>query len=785
MRYGFSMRGVLGVLSAGLLIGADAGAARAEDGVTLDWGQAVLRLSAQAVPLSLTLKEDGTECLNTRRPGPFAEVQTADGVWRPANALRRQGDALELGFKGTDTSVTLAAEPRAGWVTLRVEKVGGTRPKAVRFVALAPAFTQTVGKRLNIGWDNSHALCVMAVSPLTDTQVKGQAVTSLEETVAAINRGEGGVIPDVWLTASVQDAPGPRIEGAAAAVIACRVGAFKQVAREVSHAYGLPVNETADGTPVKDTALVKGSYFFLSAGIEDAERVLRLCEASGIRQVMLNSGAWCSSVGHYTVNTKNFPKGIDDLKAFVARLKAAGIMTGMHCFASKVGKTDAYVTPVPDTRFWRRFEGVLAEGVDAAQTTIKARGSLAEWPGSSKSAKAYWEGGVEKHREVVIGGEIIRYKAIGLEGVWDTFTGCERGAWGTAAAAHQAGAPLRHYGVDGCINGYIVDQETSLPDEMHARLAEIFNTCGFGMVYFDGGEDVDTRRFDYYVSTFQTGAMRRFNRPVVHMGTIMTHRLWHSFARSSTVDTYLNTLGGAVAAGRPPEKWPTVKQHIDTSVAYMLRVRGDMMPGELGWFGVWPRQQRHGREVEGLQIDELEYLMSRSVAFDCPVSLQTSFRELESHPLTPEILRIFKAYETVRLAGQVPVAVKSPMREPGKEFILLQRRGSGPFFVEAKPVACGGSADTRAMVGRFEGGSVATFWHASGSASVTLNLLPTEARVADFDDQRVVVGKSADGKLVLPVTTRRLTLLCPRLDPAALEQKIKNSLCTASPTVYK
>ena len=753
--------------------------------ITVSCERAVLRLSEQAVPLSLVLKEDQTECLNTRRQEPFADVQTEDGTWHAADFLRQQGNGLEVGFSGTDTRVFLDVESRPEWITLRVTRIAGTRPKTVRFVMLAPAFSETVGTRLNIGWNSLHALCVMAVSPLTDTQVKGQPKVTLKETVDAISRGEGGVIPHVRLSASTQDAPGPRMEGAAAAIIACRTPDFKRLAREVSHVYGLLTNETAEGSPVKETDLVRGSYFFLSAGLCDAERLIRICQEAGIRQVLLDSGAWCSSVGHYTVNTKNFPKGIDDLKAFVARLKAAGISTGMHCFASKVHKTDAYVTPVPDTRFWRQFEGALAEGINATQQTIKTRASMAEWPGSSKVANAYWEGGVEKHREFVIGNELIRYREIGPAGMWDTFFGCERGAWKTGAATHDAGTPVCHYGVDGCINGYIVDQETTLLDEMHVKLAGIFNTAGFSMVYFDGGEDVDRRRFDYYVSKFQTSALRRFNRPVIHMGTIMTHRLWHSFARSSTVDTYLNTLGGAILAGQPPNKTVTVKEHVDISVDYMLSLRGDMMPGELGWFGVWPRQKMNGREIEGLQLDEIEYLLCRSVAFDCPVSLQTGFRELDRHPLTPEILRLFKAYETARLDRQVSEAAKATMREPGKDFILLQRKGLAPVFVAVHSVACGGSRDVHAMIGSFEGGAVATFWHAIGSANVTLDLSPVVARVADFEDQRVVALKSAAGKLVLPVHTRRLTLVCPTLDAATLEEKIENSLCTTEVPVYK
>ena len=775
----------LGVMSSCLLFSAFLPCSPCAADVMVSCGRAVLRLSDQAVPLSLLLRPENTECLNTRRLEPLAEVQTQDGVWHAANALRQQGTSLELGFSDTDTTLSLAVETPEAWITLRVARIGGTRPSAVRFVMLDPVFTETVGKRLNIGWNKDHAFCVMAVSPSTDTQMMGQEHVSLEETVAAINRGEGGVLPHVRLMASAQDTPGPKMEGAAAAIIVCRTPDFKRVAREVSHAYGLLTNETPEGVPVKDTSLVRGSYFFMGAGLKDADRLIRLCRESGIRQVMLNSGSWCSSVGHYTVNAQQFPNGVADLQAFVARLKAERITAGMHCFGSKVNKTDAYVSPVPDTRFWRQFEGVLVSGVDATQTTIKAGTSLADWPGSSKVAKAYWEGGVAKHREVVIGNEIIRYQAIGPEGVWDTFMGCERGAWKTAAAAHEANTPFYHYGVDGCINGYIIDQETSLPGEMHARLADIFNTCGFGMVYFDGGEDVDRRRFDYYVSTFQTSAMRRFNRPVIHMGTIMTHRLWHSFARSSTVDTYLNTLEGAILAGQPPAKWPTVKQHVDTSVAYMRSLRGDMMPGELGWFGVWPRQQRHGRQIEGLQLDEIEYLLCRSVAFDCPISLQTSFSEMERHPLTPEILRLVNAYETARLANRFSEAVKAPMREPGKEFTLLKRQGFEPKLVEVHPVVCGSSSDTHAMVGAFEGGSVATFWHAVGSGTVTLDLSPFVARVADFDDQRVVAQKGEGEKLMLPVTTRRLTLLCPTLDAATLEQIIKKSLCTTTVSVYK
>ena len=142
------------------------------------------------------------------------------------------------------------------------------------------------------------------------------------------------------------------------------------------------------------------------------------------------------------------------------------------------------------------------------------------------------------------------------------------------------------------------------------------------MVYFDGGEDVDKRRFNYYVSNFQETAMRKFRkRPIVHMGTIMTHTLWHSFTRSATVDTYLNTLRGSHHFRKTGRQVANRKKPYRQSVGYMLSVREDWMPGELGWFGIWPES----KETDGLQLDEVEYLMCKSLAYDAPISLETSF----------------------------------------------------------------------------------------------------------------------------------------------------------------
>ena len=700
--------------------------------------------------VSLTERASGRECV---RPDP--RVAVADvvigGKALPAVSVVRSPNGMVVRFEGVDTEVHYRVEAADDWIVFRLVEIRGSRPERMTVLRLPPAVTDTVGERLNAAYDERSLVCLMAANRQPDCGART------------------GKSP--LLVATTQDSPGPAMEGCAVALVVCPTEKYKAIARKASHAFGMLTNEDASGSPVKDTDLVRGSYFFLGFGEDEVEKVIDYCRRAGIRQVMMNSGSWCRKVGHYVFNETRFPNGLGGLKSVVDRLHAEGILVGMHTFVSKISKTDPYVTPVPDKRFWRRFEDVLAEDVSVDDRDVRVEGDLKEWAGSPEASSRYWEGGVRKHREFLLDDEIIQYESVGPEGVWNTFEGCARGAWGTKAAAHAAGTPVVHYGVDGCINGYIIDQETDLMDEVADRIAGIFNTCGFDMVYFDGGEDVDRRRFRYYVSNFQEQAVRRFTkRPILHMGTIMTHRLWHSFARSSTVDTYLNTLNGAIVAGRPPAKWPTVKEHINRSVRYMLRVRRSMMPGELGWFGIWPRR----KNTDGLQFDEMEYLMCKSLGYDVPVSLQTSFGAMEAHPLTPELLAIFRQYEELRMSRVVPENVRVRLREMDRDFVLLPGTREAEFVEVTEVPLVGGTHDVRAFVGDAAYGSVATIWHYLRDGEVTLSVVSGQVRLLSFAGEAVPF-KRRGGRIVMPVNSRRHTLVCEGTDAASLRRALETA----------
>jgi hypothetical protein len=724
-------------------------------------------LGPQAKWVSLRIKATGRELLAPGTDLPIAEVALAaeeestlelvlghaplnrvrtKGKSHPASKVEKEGGRYIVSFAGCDTKLVYTIQAGEEWPEFRLEEIRGPRPIAMALMQIPIRITERVGVRLNGACDLQDAVCLVA----------GTAQTEAQPVV------RGGI---TTLTTQSQDYPGPRLEGSSAVLVAVPLAEVRRVLREVSVAFRLPRNEQ-NGLPSKELPIARESYWFLSFGEKDIDRVIELCRQTGFRQVFISSGAWCLGPGHYRINTSFFPDGLESLKRTISRLHEKGILVGMHTYASKVSKRDPYVTPVPDKRFLVVGRATLAEDIDATATTIRVREDLRGWPGSPLCPQKLWEGGIQKHQEVVIEDEIIQYQSIGPEGRWDTLLGCRRGAWGTQATPHSAGTFCRRYAVDGSIDGYIIDQETALFEEVTSRVAELFDACDFDMIYFDGSEDVDTRRFDYYAALAHARVMEKIRkRPVIHQGGGFHHYVWHSFTRSGTVDTYLNTIQGYLIAGGTLARWPTVREHIDRSVRYVESLEADLIPGELGWFGIWPKTDK----VPGLQLDEIEYLMGKSLALNAPVSFQTSFSQMEKHALTDGILEIARTYELLRHSQVVPEEMKKQLRASGVDFALFfpepANEGTMPEFIRVEPLpAPERSPGLRAMLGARADGSLLLFWHEEGKTGrLILPSVPLEVR--DIQSQPLAVEEGPGQTKAIPGGSRRVAVHFPSLPP--------------------
>jgi hypothetical protein len=170
--------------------------------------------------------------------------------------------------------------------------------------------------------------------------------------------------------------------------------------------------------------------------------------------------------------------------------------------------------------------------------------------------------------------------------------------------------------------------------------------------------------------------------------------------------------------------------------------------------------------------------MCKSLAYNAPISLQTSFARMEAHPLTPDILEIVRRYEQTRLSESVPEATCQRLKAQGKDFVMLPDalvgEGSASVFVEVEELAeVAGTHDVRSFLGPWDGGTIATLWHYLGKEG-RLSLDAAGVRAYDLQGTAVAV-ENADGKTAVPVDNRRLLVHFAGMSPDAVREILSNA----------
>jgi len=249
-----------------------------------------------------------------------------------------------------------------------------------------------------------------------------------------------------------------------------------------------------------------------------------------------------------------------------------------------------------------------------------------------------------------IGEELIEYAGVAREAPF-AFTACRRGALGTRAAAHPRGAPVRH--LKECFGLFVPDPDSTLFTEVAAATADTFNACGFDMIYFDAldGEDIlaGAEHGWHYGSQFVFEVCRRLARPALIEMSTFHHHLW--FARSR--------MGAWDFPVRSHKRFIDRHARVNEACARMF------LPAHLGWWTLAGWKDVQSEPVFG---DDLEYLCGKCLATDSGLSLMgitpSSFAD---NPSARRHAGLIRRYETLRLSGRVPEAVKALLKQPGVE----------------------------------------------------------------------------------------------------------------------
>jgi len=554
---------------------------------------------------------------------PFATARRGKVHFRSTRCTHKSG-RLTVGFGDSGITAVFQAKAKGRYFVFEVVSVSDPAVEEMRFARLPVTLSQSVSGMSGVAAGEDFSAIIRGGNLQTRAQVAGRPVV-LE---ALCYRAYGLV-------------------GAKAAVAGCEPNQVRPVLQEIVRGEGLP-NSPVGGPFAMDAPENRGSYVFAAVSEKNVDDWIALARKAGLMQIHFHP--WWQSMGHYEPSRSLFPRGLAGVKAAVDKIHAAGMKAGMHTLTGCIATNDPWVRPVPDPRLAADATYTLAADLDAKATTIPTR----EQPGEFDTVWAY--GG---HGNVVrIDDELIHFTALSRTGPY-AFAACRRGAFGTRPSAHKKGAAVQHLFVRyGCFQPA---EDCTLVDELAGRIARVFNTCGFDMIYMDGAEGMIGGW--HGVAKMRLAIFRKLKRRVLVEASEWGTESWVFHSRLGAWD-YPNW--GLKAF---------IDSHCRATEQYRRR---HLLPAQLGWWAIFGPDRHHPAE----RPDELEYLCVKSLALDAPMSFQ-ALRPGANPPNArqEEYLAMLGRYERLRLSGKVPADVRRRLAEPGKEFRLRQDAKGGWRFV--------------------------------------------------------------------------------------------------------
>jgi len=672
-----------------LAVALPAAAAPKEDPMQTDFARLTISPQAQA-----TLQ--GADGKTWSQPGPCARA-VKGGREFPAEAARVKGDTVTLDFPGAQAQATLRVTRRPGYLTVEVTECRGEVDE-LTFVDI----------------------------PLT---LKGR----LEEPFAA------GLLA-LNLQANVTRMPGPQdrlqascyprtgLAGARVALVACPPAQMRGILQQaVQEAPDLPKSPLG-GPWALGQEITQGSYLFNFGGMteQNVDQWIRLARDLGFTQIDFHGGS-SFRFGDCRPNPETYPEGYASLKRVIDRLHAAGIKAGLHTYACFIAPDAPWITPVPDRRLGKDATFTLAAPLTAQADTVP----VAETTERMSTVTGFF---VRNSVVLQVEDELITYSGIAKEPPY-AFTGCTRGAFGTKAAVHPAGARVHH--LKQCFGLFAPDGDSTLLAEVAAKTAEIFNRCGFDMMYLDAldGEDVlGGREWSWhYGSKFVYEIWKRIDHPALMEMSTFHHHLWCVRSRAGAWD-------------HPTRSH---RRFIDLHVAQNADYARMFLPAQLGW---WAVKTWSGHQGEPTFSEDLEYMGAKCLGTDTGFALMgVNPDNVDQTPALRRLATTIKRWEDLRHSGKVPEAVKVRLRQPGAAFTLDDTGRISPLAIARHKVeGMDGWSDRWQVANPYAAQPLALRIEALQSVGPYDD--PGNPVLADFADPAALAGGQAQQGVTLTLT---------------------------------
>lgn len=508
------------------------------------------------------------------------------------------------------------------------------------------------------------------------------------------------------------------IEGGAFAVLLCESGRLRERMKWVTSnlTEDIPWSKKG-GAYAADNSDVRSSYLMNTTGIDidSVDDWIATVKRFGASQLDFHGGS-TFRFGDFKLDEKCFPNGRDSFREIIDRLHSAGIQAGLHTYAQFIDPRSEFVTPVPDPGLGGDLFSLAAD-VDAAADslpTIESTKDVSTLTGFFVRNSVY----------LVVDNEVIRFGAVGDS----AFMSCERGALGTTAAPHSAGARVKH--LHSVFGLFCADKDSDLYLEIARRTAGFYNDLGFDMIYLDAidGSDIFAgyEKAWYYANKFVAEIMKNANRPPILEMSQMWHHFW-----------YYRSRMGAWDHSRRAHKF-LLSQH-DRSNQRIREITA--LPQNFGWWCYPHVDPNDPIQTRRMFADDYEYFGYRSLCGDWSLSFIVGGCKLPCE--LDRFAKIISGYEELRkklpsydkpdlgeaiIRGGVPVKIEYKKhrlygREPNS-LTLDKREKLERLRIENRPFAAEHGEPTTMLSAGDDFGKVRLWSSTNVMTSVSADAMP-------------------------------------------------------------
>ncbi|WP_316753117.1 hypothetical protein [Pedobacter gandavensis] len=579
---------------------------------------------------------------------PLLKIRTANDWEEPAKAVfNPKSGIMTLDFAQSKISADIKVTQKKSHLVFELTGLSAKdKVKAISWGSYPTIIGQTIGEVIGVVRDGEYAIGLQSLNVKTigglllndggaDDSRGSVALTqaygsSLQAFSLDRSKARKTTVWTQYPDMPVSAIPGETTIGSKIAVFGCPENQVLSRIGVIEVEEGLP-HPLINGVWHKQSPETGRAYLIGDFDESNIDAMLDYTKQAGLMSVYHESPflSW----GHFALNPVSFPNGNAGMKTCVDKASKMGIRIGVHTLSTFINTNDPYVTPVPDKRLALTGSSILTANIspDATEITVESDQYFKNLKPSTLHA-------------VQIGEEIIRFRTVSTTAPFKLLD-CQRGAYGTKAAAH----------VKGTAAGMMMDYpyNTLFPDfnlqqEIAGNLSRFFNETGVSHMDFDGHEGCfSSGEGDYGMQAFADKVLKDTKHTVVNGTSRSSHYYWHNCSYWNWGEPWYGGFRESQGDYRL-ENQPFLERNY--------------MPNMLGWFLL----------SSTTTAEDIEWMMARAAGYNAGFALVARYKNLQKNPNTKELLALIKLWQDAYRSKIFSPDQLTRLKNPENDFHLEQ-----------------------------------------------------------------------------------------------------------------